>query len=1153
MPAGSIEIYQEYGVFMNKEALQALVNKMVAAIENLEAQCSGPTLKDLDKKVLHITELRRIKADLTSKLELIATFPDDNPNDSSKIAETYSKCEAQIGSYRAIINSKISYLNAVSKAGADQAALYVAFKNAVVAEVTSDPYPLFFTIPESYLSDTQLSLTLAQIGASPSSLQHLVEQQAKMIRESRKPSFEAAFALVEMSLDQLRANKEEAERRYNLIKPEAIAYVQAKKKKDGLWDEIGRLCGTVISDYHVDLQADIKDDASQIRALVKKAAPIAIKRYLTEGNKNLVDKYQTATRECENDVRALEDTIEQLKAEIELLKQKRETKLVQLNAAIADLKQVFEENYDIQSKKLALYGLDLSIISPIAKQFNDKLNQTNTDALDPVEFLEKKLAALKGIAPKLTEAMVAEQEFIAEGIVAKIEEVSSEITSLRKQLIERIRGRGLVFTEEETALLKTVDSYLIGQSHEKTTSPDVLEGKFKEAIKKRDLFKNVALPEIDKAIARSRQAKVASLEQELQLLSETFKPYYESIRSKLVDYGLWDEEGDIHYYAVQFEEKSAEKPGRDVDPILFYQEQLAELKEINEQLTGAVRGQNERLATAMVQAISKIAKGITAKRDELLQQMEGQNFKFDIEESKAIALMDNALITEAYAQATSPEYLDPVLQRAKEKKAKFVEISSTVEKAIERCTVIKIAELKESIANQKQVFKDVFNKVHADLGTYGLDHTAVSEINEEFDSEFNAINEDEIDPIEFHNSKLQALKAIATRLDSVVVQAENDIVVDLKHRIDSLVDKIETGHGEALAGKLKPEYQFDETEQALVDEFKIPLPRTYREWTDRAQLEEHMQALKIQKDGLADKSEKIKEMVAIHDGVAFGHYDGFFIEMNMADKAKATAMLTMLGRYLAVKNEKLQDCITSIGFEYIFKQPAIEAIEDLAQDNPEYSGMLEQLQFIKILSAKKIDAVNYLTSSSTVGVVNLLHEKGLDQFITKELLDNAELIKALGLINKYSSVEINEALMTQGILNKMAAVINKIDTFVDDYDCKPAVREQLGQFRKAAIPALLTDKSCEAKKKELCTLAHEHFEHQHFGRRVLADVLQFVTLAFIPLMLYRGYKGKSLLFSQAETNRESVLKRDILPALTDDKSNEAPQGGEELPKVEPQQ
>lgn len=55
-------------------------------------------------------------------------------------------------------------------------------------------------------------------------------------------------------------------------------------------------------------------------------------------------------------------------------------------------------------------------------------------------------------------------------------------------------------------------------------------------------------------------------------------------------------------------------------------------------------------------------------------------------------------------------------------------------------------------------------------------------------------------------------------------------------------------------------------------------------------------------------------------------------------------------------------------------------------------------------------------------------------------------------------------------------------------------------------------------------------------------------------MLYRGYKGKSLLFSQAETNRESVLKRDILPALTDDKSDEAPQVDEELPKVEqPQQ
>ncbi|WP_019217062.1 hypothetical protein [Legionella tunisiensis] len=186
-----------------------------------------------------------------------------------------------------------------------------------------------------------------------------------------------------------------------------------------------------------------------------------------------------------------------------------------------------------------------------------------------------------------------------------------------------------------------------------------------------------------------------------------------------------------------------------------------------------------------------------------------------------------------------------------------------------------------------------------------------------------------------------------------------------------------------------------------------------------------------------------------------------------------------------------------------------------------------------------------------MAVVKLLSEKGLRQFITNTLTDNEDLCRALLLIEHYDPTAINEKLMSDKAISisKMAVVITKLDDFVENYP-KQAVKGQLENFRNAAIPVLLTDKNCEAKQKELCTLAKKHFEHQDFPRRVLADVLQFITLTFLFIMPYRAYKGKSLLFSQAETNRESLLKQDVLPALVADKDKDVPENKNDEPKVE---
>lgn len=855
---------------------------------------------------------------------------------------------------------------------------------------------------------------------------------------------------------------------------------------------------------------------------------------------------------------------------VEVVKQGQQARIVELKETLIPQQQeTFQHFYSDICSKLVAYGLwpeneEENLFIAIEQQFTRQCQTscpTDITLARQIDFYQDKQKTLIEITNQLTTEILDIQEAICTAMVDKIDEVANGVEQKQREILAYIKTHNLKFDPEGAEAIKAMQSTAIeriAQQARGSKTPSMLEQALQKATKKEKEF-NALLPAVKQAIALSEEARITELKDNIiPKQQEAFQHFYSDIQEKLTGYGLWEQH---KYKFVEIQEyfneeyQAVPQRGSHSMTIGFYQTKQSTLNEYINELKQEIVSMQEAICTAMVKVVDTIADRVEQEQRNIKAQIQ-EDFAFTFEERALLEKMAACTVervSKAARDGKSPEILEPVLTKASDKEKELQEILPAIKKAIERCREVNIAELKAAITNQERVFKDIFNKVHANLGSYGLDQRAVSEISEAFDNEFNAINEDEIDPIEFYKNKLHALKTIATGLDRAVVQAEHDIVANLKHSINSLVQEIETRHREALAAKLEHEYKFNENEQALVDEFETPVPRIYQEWTTQAQLEEHLQALMIQREGLADKSEKINKILSLHNNILSGVYDDFFIDMNDADKDQATAMLATLGRYLAVKNEKLKDCITSIGFEYICKQPAIEAIEDLVQDNPDYSDMLEQLQFIKILSAKKIDAVEYLKSSSTVEVINLLHEKGLDQFITKELLDNAELIKALGLINKYSSVEINEALMTQGILNKMAAVINKIDTFVDDYDCKPAIREQLGQFRKAAIPALLTDKSCEAKKKELCTLAHEHFEHQHFGRRVLADVLQFITLAFIPLMLYRGYKGKSLLFSQAETNRESVLKRDILPALTDDKSNEAPQGGEELPKVEPQQ
>lgn len=858
---------------------------------------------------------------------------------------------------------------------------------------------------------------------------------------------------------------------------------------------------------------------------------------------------------------------------VEVVKQGQQARIVELKETLIPQQQeTFQHFYSDICSKLVAYGLwpeneeENSFIA-IEQQFTRQCQTacpTDITLARQIDFYQDKQKTLIEITNQLTAEILDIQEAICTAMVDKIDEVANGVEQKQREILAYIKTHNLKFDPEGAEAIKAMQSAAIeriAQQARGSKTPSMLEHALQEATKKEKEF-NALLPAVKQAIALSEEARITELKDNIiPKQQEAFQHFYSDIQEKLTGYGLW-ELNKYKFVEIQeyFNEEYEAVPQRGSHSMTigFYQTKQSTLNEYINELKQEIVSMQEAICTAMVKVVDTIADRVEQEQRNIKAQIQ-EDFAFTFEEQALLEKMA-ACTVERVAKAArdgkSPEILEPVLTKASDKEKELQEILPAIKKAIERCREVNIAELKAAITNQERVFKDIFNKVHANLGSYGLDQRAVSEISEAFDNEFNAINEDEIDPIEFYKNKLQALKTIATGLDRAVVQAEHDIVANLKHSIHSLVEEIETRHREALAAKLNPEYeyQFDENEQALVDEFRTPVPRTYQEWTTQAQLEEHLQALMIQREGLADKSEKINNILSLHNDILSGVYDNFFIDMNDADKDQATAMLAMLGRYLAVKNEKLKDYITSIGFEYICKQPAIEAIEELVQDNPDYSDMLEQLQFIKILSAKQIDAVKYLKSSSTVEVINLLHEKGLDQFITKELLDNAELIKALGLINKYSSVEINEALMTnKGIdINKMAIVINKIDDFVTSYVCEKPAKEELARFRQASIPALLTDKTCEEKKQTLCTLAKKNFEHQHSTPRALADLLQCITGAFLIIMPIRYFAYHTHpFFSMAETNRESLVKREILPELASDNNKDAPENDQGLPQVEP--
>ncbi|KTD20894.1 Uncharacterised protein [Legionella lansingensis] len=823
------------------------------------------------------------------------------------------------------------------------------------------------------------------------------------------------------------------------------------------------------------------------------------------------------------------------------------------NSVIPQQNETFKYFYQDNQNKLVAYGLweeNKNLFTPIEQAFAEQYEDVfpNDGYTHEVDFYQAKQKALSSLIEELQNEIINMQGAICTAIIEKVDAIAVGVEQAQRDIRKQFQDQGFEFTEEENQLIEQMNALTVQRApetySEQTTG--LLEPILQAAEKKEKELNEELLPGIRTAIKRCRQIKIEKLKETIDQQQQTFKNIFDKAYASLGKYEL-DQEA-VSAINREFDETYAALNKANVDDIVFYQSKQKTLSSLIEKLNAEVINSQRAICTAIIKKVNAIAVSVEQEKLDIRQQFQDQGFEFTEEENQLIEQM-NALTVQRVPESgkgeETPERLELILQAAEmeEKKLKE-ELLPGIKVAIKRCRQIKIETLQETIAQQQQAFKNVFEKVHANLGKYALDQGTVSAINQEFDEKYAALNEGNVDGIVFHQGKLIALQTIAQKLRLAVVQAEKNIAAELIKRINTVADDIHQNRQNSVS-KIKETYQLLEDETRFVTELKTPLVRDYQQWVEQAKLEEHLQTLQATKDGLAVESEKIDKIVERHELASNKEdYTAFFKRMNGADEAEAEALLVTVGKYLT-DPQKLREVVNA-NLHFINAAPALKVIENLVKNDVDDTlGINDKIAFIKRLSAKNIVVQEAFLNkgSNQMAVVKLLNEKGLDRFITGELLGNEDLCKALLLIEKYKAAEISEDLMSNNSieLNKMAIIITKLDDFVNNYQGEESAKQELRNFRKEALPVLLTTQDIETKRKESINLARTHFQHRHFYPRLLADVLQFITGAFLVIMpiKYLAF-GQHPLFSLEATNRETQVQTILSTDMDDDAKKDEP-------------
>lgn len=186
---------------------------------------------------------------------------------------------------------------------------------------------------------------------------------------------------------------------------------------------------------------------------------------------------------------------------------------------------------------------------------------------------------------------------------------------------------------------------------------------------------------------------------------------------------------------------------------------------------------------------------------------------------------------------------------------------------------------------------------------------------------------------------------------------------------------------------------------------------------------------------------------------------------------------------------------------------------------------------------KMLDNENaiFLNGQIFIDIGRFLDEKVKDEEIKEFLQGIFKVNEFLELANSINLIP-QEVILREADIRRLKKFCenkltsNENNIFGSDYN------DSIENFRTEAIKIRQSDNlSIQEQKQQLKQLAHNLFQHRDYGKRLLADVLQVISVLGLAVGLCRLAIGKTFFFSTAMTSREKDFTEDYLNSSTQKK------------------
>ncbi|CAM4442591.1 MAG: hypothetical protein LEGION0398_MBIBDBAK_00603 [Legionellaceae bacterium] len=191
----------------------------------------------------------------------------------------------------------------------------------------------------------------------------------------------------------------------------------------------------------------------------------------------------------------------------------------------------------------------------------------------------------------------------------------------------------------------------------------------------------------------------------------------------------------------------------------------------------------------------------------------------------------------------------------------------------------------------------------------------------------------------------------------------------------------------------------------------------------------------------------------------------------------------------------------------------------------ELTKNLNQEQVKIVVDTLSDDNKKYLSQDDIVGLVKLALEKKQNNISDCKIQDTVCEIWREFSKQKLTALLENIDIKIENIPEKVNLLL-ELDKLIKDYSVNyPKDRKLMLSFLSETIETLINDKPINQQITDIKAAACAKFLHRDYGKRILTDILQIITGAFLIIMPIRYSQGEHLLFSRTKTNREiKVLK-----------------------------